>query len=325
MLKTPEQLRELTSDLGTSVWTLSAIGALFESGLVEHLREPRSVEELAARCAALTRGQIERALAVAAEVGVVVRDGGRYRLGDAAAAFADPPRRAALHGDIRANLMQALAFLDASRGERATAGWLHTDPALLQAQGDASSALAPMMKAMILPQLDGLAARTESPGARFLDVGVGVAALAIAMCRVFPQLQVVGLDCFDAPLALALRNVAGAGLAERIELRQSAVEQLRDEQAFDLAWLPSFFIPSLEAPVARIHAALRPGGFILLALEGSGGTPHRRAVFALMNELWGGPRLAAADGEAMLRNAGFSSVRTLPGPAWAPALVVGQR
>jgi 2-polyprenyl-3-methyl-5-hydroxy-6-metoxy-1,4-benzoquinol methylase len=114
--------------------------------------------------------------------------------------------RTALAGDLRTNLMQALELLDRARGHEKREGWTHVDEACLQSQGDASAALAGMVKS-VLPELDDLGARLECPDASFLDVGVGVGALAIAMCRVFPQLRVVGIDTFDAPLALARKNV----------------------------------------------------------------------------------------------------------------------
>ena len=47
-------------------------------------------------------------------------------------------------------------------------------------------------QANLARQLDDLSARLGRPEARFLDVGTGVGALAVAMCRVFPHLRVVG-------------------------------------------------------------------------------------------------------------------------------------
>src|SRR6185503_11236410 len=135
-------------------------------------------------CPALSRGQIDRLFGVAETVGVVVAEGSRRRLAPGALPFAQPPMRPALAGDLRTNLMQAFAFLDRARGGSKSEGWTHVDAALLQSQGDASMALAGMVK-NILPELDDLAARLERSEASFLDVGVGVGALSIAMCRAF--------------------------------------------------------------------------------------------------------------------------------------------
>jgi SAM-dependent methyltransferase len=222
--------------------------------------------------------------------------------------------------------MQPLAFLDSARGDAPREGWSHTDRALLQAQGDASVALVGALKMQIVPALGDLAARLDRSGARFLDVGVGVGSLAIGMCRAWPQVGVVGVDTFEAPLAVARENVSRAGLAERIELRKLGVEDLRDEDTFDLAWLPSFFIPgsAMVASVARIRASLRAGGWVVVGTLG-GADDRQRAVAGLLTDLWGGPALSVAELESLLEGAGFAAVRVLPGPGWAPALVVAQR
>ncbi len=325
MITTLPEMRALTHDLTVSLWTLSAIGVLFESGLAESLREPRPVDELAARCPALSKAHVERCLRVAVAVGVVALEGDRYRLADGAKPFSQEPLRGTLQGDIRAQLMQALAFLDLSTGQEPVTGWRHTDRALLQAMGDASAAFAPMFKAHMVAGLGDLAARLDRPGARFLDVGVGVASLSIAMCRGWPELHAVGVDVFDVPLEIARENVARAKLEERIELRKTAIEDLRDEASFDVAWLPAFFLgAAAKGAAARVRASLRPGGWVLLPVIGAAGDEHPKAVWAMVCDLWGGPVLSIAEAEALLQEAGFNSIRTIAGPPRAPALVVGQ-
>ena len=241
-ISTPMDMSALAQRLTSNTWTLAAISALFESGLAEQLREPHTVDELAAKCS-LPSTRIERCLAVCVSVGVVIADGPAYRLAEGTLATLCGPMRAGMQADLRSQLMQALTFVDAMATHDSSIGWRHTDPTILQAQGDASAGFPPMFKARFVATLGDLAARLERPGARFLDVGVGVGALTISMCRLWPELHAVGLDIYDAPLALARDNLARANLGTRVELRQLAVEALRDEAAFDLAWLPSFFIP----------------------------------------------------------------------------------
>jgi 2-polyprenyl-3-methyl-5-hydroxy-6-metoxy-1,4-benzoquinol methylase len=326
MITNPQEMRALLHDFSVSTWAVAAVGALFESGAVDHLREPCSADDLARACRSLSRSRLEHCLEVASVFGVVVRDGGRYRLSEGALPFVAQPMRAVIQGEIRSHLMQPLAFLDSSGAGSPRAGWDHTDRALLQAQGDASGALPPMLKAQIVPTLGDLAARLEGPGARLLDVGVGVASLAISACRAWPGIRVVGLDTSDAPLAIARDNVARADLGERIELRKLAVEDLRDEETFDLAWFPSFFIPqaAMAAAVARVRAALRPGGWVITAVLG-GADERQRAVGGLLTDLWGGPVMSPAEMQGVFSSAGFSTTRILPGPLWAPALIAAQR
>lgn len=122
----------------------------------------------------------------------------------------------------------------------------------LNVLGQTSAAFAPLFHRVIIPHLDGLTARLEAPTAAFLDIGVGVAALSIAMTRLWPTLRVVGIDPWEPALALARQNVATAGLSERIDLRQQAVEDLTDQAAFDLVWVSQPFVRT-DPPTSTLH------------------------------------------------------------------------
>jgi 2-polyprenyl-3-methyl-5-hydroxy-6-metoxy-1,4-benzoquinol methylase len=327
MIATPQDLKALNHDFSTSAWTLAAIGVLYESSLADALREPRTLDELAAACTNLPRERIMRCLDLAASVGVVIAEGGRYRFADGALPFASPPMRTVIRGEIRMYLAQALDFLDSATRPTPTIGWQHTNPSVLQSQGDASAGLAGAFKMQLVPMLGDFATRLEQPGARFLDVGVGVAALSIAMCRAWPALTAVGIDVADAPLALARTNIERAGMTDRIELRKVMVSELRDDAGFDLAWVPTFFItPSaLRASLAAVHAALRPGGWMVLGATGFSGTAQQRAVSALLTEIWGGPVIPPPELEALIASVGFSTVKLPPAPPQAPTMVLAQK
>src|SRR5262249_4902301 len=146
-----------------------------------------------------------------------------------------------------------------------SAGWTHTDRAVLEAAGDVSATFPHALATRIAPQLEGLDARLGAPGATFLDVGVAVATLAIEMARRWPALRVLGVDPLAAAVALGRERVRAAGLEARIELREQSAEQLVDASVFDLAWIPSAFIAAsaLQRVVDRAYAALRPGGWLL--------------------------------------------------------------
>ncbi|MEZ5100787.1 MAG: methyltransferase domain-containing protein [Thermoleophilia bacterium] len=225
---------------------------------------------------------------------------------------------------VRTALQQAVELVaDPARAP----GWSYTDVELLQSAGQASAAFPQALAERGLEHLAGLAGRLDAPGASFLDVGVGVGGIAVAMCQRWPALRVVGIDPWEPALAIARRAVAAAGLEARIELRPLAVEALADEAVHDLAYVPAPFLPPaiLPAAVERVARALAPGGWLVLAsYRGEGALGE--AVARLRTVRSGGTALAAAAGEALLREVGLVDVATLPDETWASArLVVGRR
>ena len=87
------------------------------------------------------------------------------------------------------------------------------------------------------------------------------------------------------------------------------------------------FLPSaiLERATARIHASLRPGGWVVFARFGDA-EPLPRALAALRSVRNGARVMTTPEAEALVRAAGFTDVRTLPPDAWPPGtLTVGMR
>ena len=205
-------------------------------------------------------------------------------------------------------------------------GWSYTDVRLLESQGAESATFPAALHDQIAPGLGDLAGRLGEPNARFLDVGVGVAGLSIAMCERWPSLTVDGLDPWAPALELARRSVAAAKLAERISLRAQRVQELDDSGAFDLAWLPAAFLSADVMPVAleRVTAALRPGGWLLLAMYRGRGELGM-ALARLRTVRSGGAALTSPDAEVLLADTGLAEIQTLPAEAWPPAVIVAGR
>lgn len=230
--------------------------------------------------------------------------------------------------DLRATHLLAAELLERFRAGGASAqGWRYSDPALLDAWGARSVEPVAIWAEQLFPALEGLLEVLETPTARFLDVGTGVGRLAIAMCRQFPNLRVVGIDPFDTALELARRNVIEAGLESRITLRSALVQDLTDENCYDLAWVPVMFLPADVAAqgLHRVRAALRPGGWAVLgslAAEGEGLQP---AVLRLMSLLFGSGCLLPDDAAEMLSAADYESIRVLPATPGVPIrMIIGR-
>ena len=203
-------------------------------------------------------------------------------------------------------------------------GWTCEEPRILTAQGDWSAGLSPVLRQIVVPALGGdLAERLDAPGASFLDVGTGVGALAIAMCRQWPSLRVVGLDPWEPALSLARVRVAAAGLSDRIDLRSTAGEELDDVAEHELAWLPAFFLSDavLERVVERVHAALRPGGWAICGLYLRPPDPLAAALADLRTVRQGGAPRTPHELAELLGRAGYDDVDVLSDPAWKVPLV----
>ena len=197
-------------------------------------------------------------------------------------------------------------------------GWTFTDPTILEGMGRAS-----MMIPNLLANAPELANVTS-----LLDVGTGVGWLAVGAANRWPTATVVGIDIWEPALERARANVHGAGLDDRITLRNQDVTALDDVDAYDSAWLPTFFIrdDALSDAVKRIVDALRPAGWIVLGMFATPPDSLGQATAALRTIRSGGTNLETEQAADLLRSAGCASVHPLPRMGPMPIeFVVGQR
>jgi methylase of polypeptide subunit release factors len=160
-----------------------------------------------------------------------------------------------------------------------------------------------------------------------LDVGVGVAAMAVAYCEAFPRLRVVGLDVFARALELAQRTIVEAAMVDRIELRHQDVAVLEDRDLFSLAWLPAPFVPrtAIDTGLPRVVAALVPGGWLVVGHGKLAGRGLSEALTRFQTVAFGGTALNGDQAQELLRGIGLEQVATLPTPEGAPGITVGRR
>ena len=273
------------------VWAVAALGRLAESGTLA----------LLAAGDGMLDDPVELADArLLAAYGLLEADAHGYRVPEGSALTAD-----ASAGVARAHLLQAIAH---TRGQ--PPGWQSGDRAILHAQGRASTRLAGVIEDDLLPRMPEARDALSAGRGRLLDVGVGVAALSIALAERFPGIHIVGLDVLPAALEIARTQVAVAEMRERIELRLQSVAAITDEAAFDLAWVPQTFIArdELEAGLARVWTAVRPGGWIILALAGDSDGGRVDAYHALLATILGGGPMGVQEGTELLERHCYSSL-----------------
>jgi ubiquinone/menaquinone biosynthesis C-methylase UbiE len=96
----------------------------------------------------------------------------------------------------------------------------------------------------------------------FLEVGAGPAFVSIEIARRIPRAQIVGLDISEAMIEIGKRNVAEAGLSERITFRRgNAVAMPFDDAEFDFI-VSSGSLHHWGKPIEvfeEIHRVLKPG------------------------------------------------------------------
>jgi demethylspheroidene O-methyltransferase len=294
------------------------------------LKAPESTQRLA-EIAGLDAAAAERLLAAAWSIDLVEPlAGDRWTLGQRGAALATNPGALAMiehHKLFYADLADPVAMLRQGRGGgQLAAFWSYADAAGkgLPATGDAAgavqaySALMAASQPMVAEQI--LEAHDFSRARLLLDIGGGHGAFVAEVAARHPGLA---LSIFDLP---PVAERARAVLADR-GLGRVAVHggSFRDDplpvgvdgRSADLMTLVRILHDHDDAVVAallaKIHAALPPGGSLVVA-EPMAGTPGAEAMgdayFGLY--LWamgsGRPRTAEAY-IAMLRTAGFSGVR----------------
>jgi len=155
---------------------------------------------------------------------------------------------------------------------------------------------------------------------RLLDVGGGSGAYAIAFARAVPALRADVLDLATV-VPIADRNVAEAGLSDRIHTRVGDLARDDLGQGYDLALLSAICHmlgpEEVQELLRRVRAALSPGGRVAIqdhVMAEDRTAPRAGAMFAV-NMLVGTPRggtYTEAEYRAWLLGAGFVEIRRIP-------------
>lgn len=305
---------KVLEEADTAIWSASALSACAESGLLARLGQPATTGELALALS-LPPALVQSLLDALAAFGFVTWEDGRVQASPALMPFTSSEGTETFKAALRAPLLQSEDFRRKIKtGTMHLDGWSHTDDAIIEAQGS----LTRHWTTRALPKLKflpGLVPRLEASGAALLDVGAGAAGLSIALCRQFPHLSAVALEPAPHPAAIGERHVRQAGLGDRIAIRQERVEDLQADKAFDLAFLPQMFLPDaiVGEAVQRVFRALKPGGWLLVAVLSHEGSGTASAVNRLKNLLWGGNTRDVAHIKPLLESAGFDPVIRAPG------------
>jgi ubiquinone/menaquinone biosynthesis C-methylase UbiE len=116
---------------------------------------------------------------------------------------------------------------------------------------------------------DFLASHGPCRGGEILDVGTGTALIPIVLARADASARVVGIDLAPAMIERAERNVADAGLSDRISCIQAdakSVGAALDDRAFEAVVSNTIIhhIPEPQPVLGAMAARVLPGGTLMV-------------------------------------------------------------
>ncbi|HKB06459.1 MAG TPA: class I SAM-dependent methyltransferase, partial [Gemmataceae bacterium] len=278
-------------DTANAFQRTEALRAAVELDLFTHVAAGRhTAAEMATACRAAPRG-IRILADYLTVLGFLAKRGDRYDLTPDAAAFLDRNSPAYLGG--------ALEFLSGPE-IRAYFGGL-TDAVrrggtAASAEGTVSAdnpvwvtfarAMAPLMRPTA-EMLAGLVGGDPGRPLRVLDVAAGHGQFGIAVARRYPKATVAALDWANV-LAVARENADRAGVGDRLRLLPGSAFDVDWGGPYDAVLLTNFLhhfdLPTCEAFLRRVRAALAPGGRVAVVEfvpDESRVSPPEAAAFSL--------------------------------------------
>lgn len=313
-----ERLFDLMAGFAYSQVLLAAV----ELDLLAALAEgPRRAETLAAR-ARVPPERMATLCQAAAALGLIERaGGGAYRLGRLGAEILAVPGLVPLirhHRLLYADLADPAALLRGT-AEPALAGfWPYVLGGGVSApEAESYSALMAATQGLVAEEI--LRAVPFARTGHLMDVGGGTGAFLIAVARRHPRLRLTLVDL--APVVEAARpRLAAAGLADRIALAPADFRAEPLPGGADTVTLVRVLYDHADdvvaALLARVAAALPPGGRVVVAEPMSGGARPSRfsdAYFAFYTMAMRTGRVRAPARIAqLLTAAGFRDARAIP-------------
>ena len=292
--------------------------------------------EIAARCGASERGT--RILCdYLVIVGLMTKEGGRYRLTQDSAFFLDRRSPAYMGGTLEFLLTPSLVagFEDLAAAVR-NGGTTLDEGGTVAPENPIWVKFARAMAPMMFMPAQAIAAMSGDLAGRkvkVLDVAAGHGLFGIAFARQYPESEVFALD-WPAVLEVSKENARAAGVAERYHAIEGSAFDADLGRDYDVVLLTNFLHhfdpPTCETLLGKVRAALKDGGRALtleFVPEEDRVTPPVSAAFSLMMLAGtpGGDAYTFSELERMFSNAGFARSELRDLPASPEKLVVSHK
>ena len=313
----------------------AALRAAIELDLFRAIGEgPGDIASLARQCGASERG-IRILCDYLTILGLLAKEGGRYRHTPSSAVFLDPRSPASIASAARFLGHPALAEPFVRLAEVVRSG--HT---ILPGDGSVepenpiwvefAHGMAPMMGALAgrlgAIVLDGLAGPL-----RVLDIAAGHGLFGIEVAKLNPEASVTAVD-WAVVLEVARGNARKAGVEDRYQLLPGSAFDVEYGGPYDIVLLTNFLHhfdpPTCVGLLRKVHAALKPGGRAA-ALEFVPNedriSPPMAAAFSLtmLASTAAGDAYTFRELEKMYQEAGFGAITAHSIPRSPHTVVMG--
>lgn len=308
----------LVWDAFTGYQRTAAFKTAIELDLFTHVGSgATTIAALAERTKAAPRGLLALSNHLAAD-GFLVRNGDRYGLSATAAAFLDRNSPAYL-GSAATFIASPLLVDSFNRLSDAVrrGGTAVSEEGTLAPEHpvwvDFARAMAPLAGATAT-LLANLLDIEKAKVTRVLDIAAGHGMFGITLARLNSKIEVTALDWKNV-LAVAQENASAAGVADRFRRLEGSAFDVPWGSNYDLVLMPNFLhhfdAATCEKLLARAHAALTPGGRVVIVEfvpdEGRTGPPEAvRFALVMLATTPAGDVYTFREYEAMLQSAGFS-------------------
>ena len=144
--------------------------------------------------------------------------------------------------------------------------WDQVSPEFIAALAGTSHPFYSRLLASGITRVPGLAERLEA-GAHVLELACGTARGLTRLAHAYPQSSFVAHDGDAYSLELASEGFRDAGLHDRISVLHRSIEDLDQDDAYDVALINVSMheCRDIERATASIHRALKPGGTFVIS------------------------------------------------------------
>mgnify|MGYP000334789046 CR=1 FL=1 len=303
------QIQNTLQSLAESGWIFAALTVFMETGILKLLKNKLTFNELKT-ATSLPEDILEQMLKLLVKTGFLINQNLSYSWSIGLLEIVDSSDLDAFFAQLRFISHMNNEFVKAASAGNLKPDWYQIDEVILHSWGKLSQ----FFGNNLITEDPRLVQRFLRPEARMLDAGTGTASISTQFCEIYPNLKIVAIDCSEKSLSLARENIQQHELTDRIELRNTYLQDLTDKNSYDVVWLPQVYYSDTEylKCLQIIWQALKPSGMIYVGALSSDDDNLSNTVSQFTNATYGSLRYVK-DVIASFEKVGFVDVQSFDG------------